>query len=329
MRNSGFTIIELMVASAILAIVMVFTMEIFTVNNRTYVKIDSVVDTQQSVRAISSIFERDLRHAGMMVPEAAGLCAIDNTGAPDLLYISDHTAINPEDAIGVFDGALVQGAVSQVNVSPTRTTLTLDTLVLEPDMPDPSYDTDGNGVNDSDFHVNGGVIVTDLMDPSRGSACGIVTDVDLATPSIEIEIKTAALGNSAGAYELTAVPALEYRIDSDRLYRNNLRLADGVEDLQLAYFLDTNGNNALDVGELYGTSGNNYVAAARDASDLRAVRFNVVTRTRSEDDQFTQGFIQPRENRTVGSATPDGYRRRVHTAIVRMRNIGDRVGGGT
>jgi prepilin-type N-terminal cleavage/methylation domain-containing protein len=327
MRNSGFTIIELMIASAILAIVMVFTMQIFTVNNRTYIKIDSVVDTQQSVRAVSSILERDLRHAGMMVPEAAGLCGIDNTAAPDLLYISDHTAINPVNAIGTFDGGLVQGAVSQVNVSPTRTTLNLDTLVMEPGTPDPSYDTDGNGVNDSDFRVNGGVIVTDLMDPSRGSACGIVTDVDLATTSIEIEIRSAALGNSTGAYALTAVPALEYRINSDKLYRNNLRLADGVEDLQLAFFLDSNGNNALDVGELYGISGNNYTAAASDARDLRAIRFNVVTRTRSEDDRFTQGFIQAMENRVVGSATQDGYRRRVHTAIVRMRNIGDRVGG--
>ena len=327
MRNSGFTIIELMIASTILVIVLVFTMQIFTVNNRAYVKIDSVVDTQQSARAISSIFERDLRHAGMMVPEAAALCGVDNTGDPDLLYISDHTAINPVDAIGAFDGGLVQGTVSQVNVSPTRTTLNLDTLVMEPDTPDPSYDTDGNGVNDSDFRQNGGVIVTDTMDPSRGSACGIVTNVNLATPSITVVIKTGALGNVAGAYALTAVPALEYRIDSNKLYRNNLILADGVEDLQLAYFLDSNGNHALDVGELYGISGNNYVAKTSDARDLRAVRFNVVTRTRSEDDRFTQGFIQPRENRVVGGATQDGYRRRVHTAIVRMRNIGDRVNG--
>jgi prepilin-type N-terminal cleavage/methylation domain-containing protein len=329
MRNSGFTILELIIASGILAIVMVFTMQVFTVNNRAYVKIDSVVDTQQSVRAISSVFERDLRHAGLMVPEAAALCGIDNTGDPDLLYISDHTAINPVDAIGTFDGALVQGTVSQVNTGGAPTVLDLDTLVLEPDTPDPSYDTDGNGVNDSDFRVNGGVIVTDMMDPSRGSACGIVTSVDLATPSITVVIKTAALGNVTGAYALTAVPALEYRIDSDKLYRNNLILADGVEDLQLAYFLDSNGNNALDVGELKGIDAgpNNYVAATSDARDLRAVRFNVVTRTRSEDDQFTQGFIQPKENRVVGGATQDGYRRRVHTAIVRMRNVGDRVGG--
>jgi prepilin-type N-terminal cleavage/methylation domain-containing protein len=164
MRNSGFTIIELLIASLLVAIVMVFTMETFTVNNRNYIKIDSVVDTQQSVRAIASVLERDLRHAGMMVPEIVAACGIDRTTAPDLLYVSDYTAVNPADAIGVFDGALVQGAVSQVNANPSSpplTTLTLDTLVMEPDTPDPSYDTDGNGVNDSDFRVNGGVIVAD------------------------------------------------------------------------------------------------------------------------------------------------------------------------
>jgi hypothetical protein len=262
----------------------------------------------------------------MMIPEGAAVCGLDKTDAPDLLYISDYTAIDPANALGIFDGAQVQGGVSQVNSG--TATLALDTLVIEPGTPDPSYDTDGNGVNDSDFNENGGgVIIVDLMDPDRGSVCGTVTNVDLATDSITVEIKTAALGAlAAGTAALAAVPALEYRIDAGKLYRNGLLLAEGVEDLQLAYFLDENGNNALDAGELYGTSGNNYLAAASNASELRAVRLNLVARTRAEDDTFTQGFFQATENRDP-VAGQDGYRRRVHTAIVRMRNVGDRVEG--
>jgi len=323
-RNSGFTIIELMIASVIVAIVMVFTMQMFTVNNRAYVKIDSVVDTQQSVRAIASILERDLRHAGMMVPEAAGVCGVDSTTAPDLVYISDYTAIDPSNALGVFDGAKFSN-VTQVT-SGTGNSLVLDSLVIEAGTPGPAYDTDGNGVKDSDFRVNGGVIVTDLGNPGRGSACGVVTAVDLASDTITVNIKSQPLGALAGAADMIAVPALEYRIDSNKLYRNNLLLAEGVEDLQAVYFLDTNGNNALDAGELYGISGNNYSAKTSDASELRAVRFNVVTRTRLPDDEFTQGYFQATENRAA-IAGQDGYRRRVHTAIVRMRNIGDRVEG--
>jgi prepilin-type N-terminal cleavage/methylation domain-containing protein len=327
MRNSGFTIIELMIASAIIAIVMVFTMQTFTVNNRTYVKIDSVVDTQQSVRAVANVLERDLRHAGMMVPEGAAVCGIDNDDAPDLLYISDYTATNPDNAIGFFDGARIQGAVSDV----TGTTwLTLDTLVIEPGTPDPSYDTDGNGVNDSDFNDDGGgVIIVDLMDLDRGSVCGIVKAVDLATDKIQVEIKTGGLGGTPANYALTAVPALEYRIDSARLYRNNLRLADGIEDLQIVYFLDMTGDNDFDdTDEVRGAGGAtiDYVATTSNASFLRAVRLNIVARTRSEDERFTQGFFQATENRDDVPGH-DGFRRRVHTAIVRMRNVGDRVEG--
>jgi len=324
MRNSGFTIIELMIATALLGIVMAFTMEIFTVNNRNYVKVDSVVDTQQSVRAIASLLERDLRHAGMMVPEGAAVCGIDNQTAPDLLYISDYTAVNPASALGTFDGARVPGAVSDVSTGVA--TLALDSLVIEPGTPDPSYDTDNNGTNDSDFHKDGGVIIVDLMNLDRGSACGVVTDVDLASDEITIDIKTAALGSPGGTYALIAVPALEYRVSSEKLYRNNLRLTDNIEDLQVAYFLDANGDNVVDAGEMWGISGNNYSATLRNAADLREVRFNIVVRTRSEDERFTQGFFQAMENRTA-VAGQDGYRRRVHTATVRTRNVGDRVEG--
>ncbi len=323
MRDSGFTLIELLVASALIAIVMMFTMQIFTVNNRTYVKIDSVVDTQQSARAIASLLERDLRHAGMMIPEGAAACGVDDDDAPDLLYVSDHTAVNPAGVIGVFDGARIQGGVTDVTGNPT---LMLDTLVMEPGTPDPSYDTDGNGVNDSDFRVGGGVIIVDLMDLDRGSVCGVVEVVDLGATSIKVQPATAGLGALGGASALTAIPAIEYRIDSGTLFRNDLRLADGVEDLQVVYFLDENGNNDLEAGEDFGAS-TNYTAAASNASELRAIRFNVVVRTRSEDERFTQGFVQSTENRDAGLAVADGFRRRVHTAVVRMRNVGDRVEG--
>jgi hypothetical protein len=199
--------------------------------------------------------------------------------------------------------------------------------VIEPGTPDPSYDTDGNGVNDSDFNDDGGgVIIVDLMNLNRGSVCGIVKAVDLATDKIQVEIKTGVLDGTPANYALTAVPALEYRIDSARLYRNNLRLADGIEDLQIVYFLDMNGDNDVDVGELRGDSVTDYLATDSDASFLRWVRLNIVARTRSKDDRFTQGFFQATENRDDVPGH-DGFRRRVHTAIVRMRNVGDRVEG--
>jgi hypothetical protein len=264
----------------------------------------------------------------MMVPEGAAVCGMDSTSGPDRLYISDYTAINPVGSKVFFDGASITTPTG--NVITGTPTLALSTLVMEPGTPDPSYDTDGNGVNDSDFHEGGGVIIVDLMDLERGSDCGVVTDVDLATNSIKVDIVTAGMsGNPTfGTYDMIAVPALEYRVESASLLRNDLRLADGIEDLQITYFMDLDGDNTVDSGELRGeSSSESYLASASNASDLRWVRLNVVARTRAEDDDFTQGFIQTTENRAVGGATQDGFRRRVHTAIVRMRNIGDRAEG--
>ncbi len=36
-RNAGFSLIELMVATVLVGILMIFTIQIFTVNNRAYV----------------------------------------------------------------------------------------------------------------------------------------------------------------------------------------------------------------------------------------------------------------------------------------------------
>jgi prepilin-type N-terminal cleavage/methylation domain-containing protein len=323
-RNAGFTIIELMIATVLVGILMIFTMQIFTVNNRAYVKTDSVVDTQQSARVIASTLERDLRHAGMMVPEGAAVCGLDDDSGPDRIYISDYTAINTGGATGICDGAEIQNAIT--NVSAGSNTFDLDSLMIEPGTLDPAYDTDDNGTNDSDFLEGGGVIVVDLLDLDRGSACGTVTNVNIGGEAISVTIVTDPLDTAGGTTNLMAVPAIEYRITSGALYRNGLKLAESIEDLQFSYFMDLNGDSDIGTGETLGDgTSDDYVASDRNASDLRGVRFNVVARTRSEDERFNEGYFQALENRDDPGTGRDGFRRRVHTNTVRLRNVGDRV----
>ena len=75
-----------------------------------YQKIDAIVDTQQNVRVIASVLEKDLRHAGMMVPQGAAFCAIDDDTGPDRLFISDHTALDPTGATAAFGGWMRRSA---------------------------------------------------------------------------------------------------------------------------------------------------------------------------------------------------------------------------
>jgi prepilin-type N-terminal cleavage/methylation domain-containing protein len=323
LRARGFTLIELLIAVAILGIVSVYMFESFAVNQRAYTVIDQVAETQQSLRAIADLVERDIRHAGMMVPEGAAACGVDNSNGPDLLYLTDASAIDPGEDVAIYDGPSVTGGAT--NVSAGSNSLTLSSLVVEPAPARPSYDMDGDGAADSDFRVDGGAIVMDLRDPGRGTACGRVTAVNVGSSTVTIQLATPVLAAAAGASQLVAIPAHEYRIQNgDQLMRDGVLLTEGVEDLQVAWFFDADGDNVVDGGEVLGDGTNaDYAAAGRDAGLIRELRVSVVTRTRLEDREWTQGRSQPLENRAAG-ASDDGYRRRVHTTTVMLRNLGGR-----
>jgi prepilin-type N-terminal cleavage/methylation domain-containing protein len=317
-RAHGFTLIELLISVAVLGIVSVYMFESFAVNQRAYTVIDQVAESQQSVRAIADLLERDLRHAGLMIPEGTAVCGIDATTAPDVLYVSDAGAIDPGDDVATYEGASIGG--TQV----ADGAIAVSSLVMEPAPSRPAYDTDANGVADSDFREGAGVIVMDAADPSRGAACGRVTDVDLAGPQLTIDYQSGGLAGVGAGAQLIIVPAHEYRIaNGDQLLRDGVLLAEGVEDLQVAYFYDKDTDNVVDADEMRGVPGDNYDASAQDTNEVREVRVNLVTRTRMEDREWSQGTSQALENRAAGVAS-DGFRRRTYTSTVMLRNLGAR-----
>jgi len=322
--RGGFSLIELMVAMGILAIVAVYLLETFTVNNRTYVAFDQTIEAQQNMRAIADMIERDVRHAGLMLPEASGVCGIDSTSAPDLLYVTDHEAIDPGDDLLSYDGARITGGVTDVAIG--TAVFVLDSVILEPPSPTrAAYDTNGDGTPDSDFQKDAGVIIADRQNPDRGVACGQVLAVDAANDRIGVKILSGTLGALVGSADLIAVPAIEYRVDGAILYRNGLAMARGVEDLQVAYLFDLDGDGAIAASEIRGAaSGTAYTAKNQSVEDLRQVRVSFVVRTRLEDPQFHAGAVQPTENRAAVAGN-DGFRRRVHTSTIMPRNLVNRM----
>ncbi len=319
--TAGYSLIELMISVAILGIVSVYMFESFAVNQRAYTVIDQVAESQQSIRAIADLIERDLRHAGLMVPEGTAVCGVDDDAGPDLLYVSDANAIDPDDDIATYAGASIGGAQVSDGI------VTVSSLVMEPAPSRPAYDTDASGAADSDFQELGGVIVMDSTDPTRGTACGRVTLVNLATSQLTIDFQSGGLSGVGAGAQLVAVPAHEYRIaNGDQLLRDGVLLSGGVEDLQVAYFLDADTDGVVDDDEVHGDGAGanpDYVAGDQDGSEIREVRVNLVTRTRMEDREWAQGLAQAKENRAAGVAN-DGFRRRTYTSTVMLRNVGSR-----
>jgi prepilin-type N-terminal cleavage/methylation domain-containing protein len=369
-RRRAFTLLELAVSMAVLGLITYFLAELLVRQSRTYTVVDDVAEAQQNLRAIVNLIERDVRASGFLVPEAAVACAWDTPAGvpdagPDVLYVTDADALDPT---GVTNLALGAEVVSGYTGS-GEDALVLSTLVLDGNA---FYDLDDDGVPDSDFlHSalparNGAVIVVDRANPERGVSCGVITGIDLGTKTVRVDFEVAPGGvpnaPAGGAqpggtplaaglsFDLIAVPAHAYWIEPGpppRLIRDGLVLGTDVEDLQVAFFYDSDGDGAVDgldpafeappehsALEYPGSAaaGSSYQAALWNNEELREVRVTVVTRTRGQDPDvlrnpaFARQLPQAFENRVPG-VVPDGFRRRALTLAVQPRNVGRRADG--
>jgi len=328
MRRGGFTLIELMTVVALFGLVAIYVGRILTVNERAYHTVENTSESQQNLRVFGELVEDDVRHAGMMVSRNSAVCGRDFTNAPDVLYVSDAAAIDPQDDATPYNGPTITAPAGTTNLTAgSSVTLTLSSLMVETGAANRNaYDTDSNGTADSDFRVNGGVIVYDTSTPSRGNACGRITAMNIATNQITV-LGTSAMTAGAGT-TLVAVPANEYRVNGTQLLWNGIALADGIEDFQVAYVFDIDGDNQIDGNtdkRGFGEAGqSDYTSAELQPSLLRELEIEIVSRSRMPDPTFVGGRPQALLNRAA-ITTADAYRRRTFQTRVLLRNLATRI----
>jgi hypothetical protein len=116
------------------------------------------------------------------------------------------------------------------------------------------------------------------------------------------------------------VPAVMYQVGGAGglgISRNGLMLSAEVEDLQVEFGVDVNGDNIIDpvTGEFPV-----HDLAGFDPARILQVRLSVTTRTAQGDPEFTGGYPAA-ANRAAGAA--DNFRRRRFVASIRPRNLGN------
>jgi prepilin-type N-terminal cleavage/methylation domain-containing protein len=89
-RIRGFTIVELLVAMAIMGLVLGAIYAVFTSSNRSYHTQDRVVDTQQGLRVGLDFMVRDIRLAGLD-PEDTGLFAMEEATTTLIQFTADFS----------------------------------------------------------------------------------------------------------------------------------------------------------------------------------------------------------------------------------------------
>jgi hypothetical protein len=167
-------------------------------------------------------------------------------------------------------------------------------------------DGDGNPSGQPDFRVGEGIIIAD----ATSSHCAEITAISGTT--IDFTPDTPA-GFTATTVSGRAVPAVLYEISGSDLRRNGLRLSTQVEDLQLEFGIDGDGDGQIVPGEFV------HVLNGQDPLDLLAVRLSVIARADREDDELQTSGRPAAANRTAGAA--DGFRRRKVIARIVPRNL--------
>jgi hypothetical protein len=168
-----------------------------------------------------------------------------------------------------------------------------------------SMDLDAD-TND-DFAVGRGIIIAD----SAGSHCARITGI--AGGTIDFDPPTPP-GFSVAAGTGRATPARVYEIAGTTLTRDGLPLSDQVENLQVEFFVDSDGDDVMDAGEfpIHDLDG-------FDVSAVRSVRISVITRT-AVADATHPGAGMPAAGNPAGGP-PDGFTRRRYVTNAVPRNL--------
>lgn len=298
-RKRGFSIIELMIAMVILGVVTTGVLGVFSSQQQGYIGQKRMLDAQGDARLVGDMIFADVRMAGFMIPTIAGITTGDGgTTGSDRLCVSDSTIMDEailEDATVRFGGG---SFTNDLGAGDGRITIS----AAERDL-----DGDGN----EDFSAGSGIIIAD----GTKSHCARITSISSGKLNFAPDTPTGFAAPSATG---VAVPAIVYELSGTNLTRNGLLLSPQVEDLQIEFWVDVNGDGVMDMpaeAPIHDLDG-------YDTRQIRAVRLYVLARTTIEDqDLAAVGTPRPAVANHAAASVSDAFRRRLVWVTAAPRNM--------
>jgi type II secretory pathway pseudopilin PulG len=297
--TDGFTIIALLVAMAMLAVVSSQLFLVFQTQQKAYITNERILDVQEDARLIMDLLVQETRMAGFMVPEVTAASSIDGgAGGPDIFCVSDANEIADAqltNRTSSFNGA-------RPTAAPAKTQGYVDVFAGD-------LDIDGDGADD--FAAGQAVILAE----AGVSVCRTITSIGGGGTRINVDSDW----QSDFTVNARAVPAVMYQVQAGGLgmTRNGTLLSAEVEDLQVEFGIDVNGDDLIVAAD--GEFPINDLAGF-NVSRTRQIRVTVTTRTNQGDPDFTGGY-DAAANRAAGAA--DTFRRRRFVASIKPRNLGN------
>ena len=311
--NKGVTLIELMIVLVIAGILVGGIYTLFATQQRSYFVQDRVTGIQQDARAVLTFMGRDIRMAGF-VAGAGSLNGFSDDGATPFVIGGCNFALNPTNRTDAPDDLTVVLGIEELGIVQTvaGTLVTLDAL----DTNTPFATAVTNNLAFVAFDLQVGRLYK-------------VSSVDFGND--EITVVNFSSGEKIVGGKAYWVQAITYQVQNGILQRAvnsgtpQPLAGDGettfVEDLQFAYQVEGSNDWIYDDDTAAWPGGSNF-------ADIRMVRININVRTAVEDATVADAdpaarFDQPplEDHTAAGLNTDDGFRRRVYTTEVKVRNL--------
>jgi type IV pilus assembly protein PilW len=310
-KNSGFSLIELLIGLSMGLIVIFGVYELLRVQNKTYADQIQVDEMQQNSRIAIDILGTDIRMAGF---------GFSNTTAPTPRTIDCYNGGTINTARPVF-------TITNSTTGPDRLTIRYGNPTIASSIT--NLATTNNFITTADtINLTGSANITayDYIILTNGTN-SLMLQVT-AVNGTQLTVAPNTINPPTSVTFTYSVGSLVYKLE-ERTYQIDTidkvlqlksgtggfqNLAECIEDLQLAYQAYT--TSGIIVGTWYfnGTT----PGTIPTTSAIRDVRVNILARARNQDPSFT-GFIPAREDRPVGSG--DHYRRRLYTTTFTGRNL--------
>jgi type IV pilus assembly protein PilW len=290
-ENKGVTLIELMIALVISTILVGGTYSIFVSQQRTFTVQDQVVGAQQDGRAALTIMAKDIRMAGMLT----GIDGFSVYGATEAITPTNNSTSPDQIRVVYAAEEFTSGGTSVTVTNVANNVVTLS---------DP-IGTFFNGSNKNFVAFEGKNAVYQISSASGNT----LTLSSGSTPPDNLKSYSA---------RVLRVRAITYSVSGTTLQRND---GEGVQPLAGS----TNQSQVEDLQIAYQVQGDtvnwyNTTPSGKTNADIRAVRINLLMRTPIEDTK-DQNYTRPALEDRAGSGTQDGFRRRVYTTVVKLRNF--------
>ncbi|MDH3237353.1 MAG: PilW family protein [Deltaproteobacteria bacterium] len=316
--EAGFTLVEVMTAMIILAIAMTAAYATFQFQHASFTVQNRVAEAQQNLRSVLEVMGRDIRLAGYGIPAAVNL-------PPGLLPTGDNTIRNIRPlnrTTGADEIYILYLYDMDASLPPTNAPLGMGAYANSLSVANVGGFARGDLVlirNDqsADMFEVTQVPVAPTLNFDVGGSTNLYNSLTAHTP----------FSGYAGGDTVSKARFVRYFIDDvtdpdhptlmlDRMTGAAQPLADDIEDMQVQYGVDSNGNSVIEAGEWTN------LPNAAQMPQVKQIRLFLAARTRMAEKGW-QDARPALADRAAGAA--DSYRRRVieNGIVIDLRNPGN------